>query len=70
MHTYLVFVLLKYVLLFQLVGLTPLATSVRNLNLLEYQSKELLDKHGVTVQKFKMAESAEQAKEAVQTFSK
>ena len=51
-------------------SLTPLASSVRNLNLLEYQSKELLDKHGVTVQKFKMAESAEQAKEAVKTFSK
>ncbi|XP_043238347.1 succinate--CoA ligase [GDP-forming] subunit beta, mitochondrial-like [Amphibalanus amphitrite] len=53
----------------KLVGITPLASSVRNLNLLEYQSKELLDKHGVTVQKFKMAESAEQAKEAVKTFT-
>ncbi|XP_037087372.1 succinate--CoA ligase [GDP-forming] subunit beta, mitochondrial-like [Pollicipes pollicipes] len=52
----------------KLLALTSLSPSVRHLNLLEYQSKDLLDKHGVTVQKFKMAESAEQAKEAVKTF--
>jgi len=48
--------------------LAPSTSSVRHLNLLEYQSKDLLDKHGVTVQKFKMAESASQAREVIQEF--
>ena len=32
----------------------------RNLNLLEYQSKGLLENYGVTVQKFKMAGNADE----------
>ena len=36
---------------------TPL---FRNLNLLEYQSKGLLENYGVTVQKFKMAGNADE----------
>jgi len=39
----------------------PNVLVVRHLNLLEYQSKELLAKHGVTVQRFKMVESASDA---------
>lgn len=34
---------------------------VRNLNLLEYQSKDLLAKHGVTVQKFKLVTNPQEA---------
>uniref|UniRef100_A0A2P2I166 Succinate--CoA ligase [GDP-forming] subunit beta, mitochondrial n=1 Tax=Hirondellea gigas TaxID=1518452 RepID=A0A2P2I166_9CRUS len=37
---------------------------VRKLNLLEYQSKVLLEKHGVTVQKFRILDSAATALEA------
>ena len=36
---------------------TPIS---RNLNLLEYQSKGLLENYGVTVQKFKMAGNADE----------
>ena len=35
----------------------------RNLNLLEYQSKGLLENYGVTVQKFKMASNADEVRE-------
>ena len=38
---------------------TPL---FRNLNLLEYQSKGLLENYGVTVQKFKMAGNADEVR--------
>ena len=34
---------------------------LRNLNLLEYQAKGLLEDYGVTVQKFKMASNPEEA---------
>lgn len=37
---------------------------VRHLNLLEYQSKVLLENHGVTVQRFKILDSHEEATEA------
>ena len=37
----------------------------RNLNLLEYQSKGLLENYGVTVQKFKMAGNADEVKMGV-----
>lgn len=37
----------------------------RNLNLLEYQSKDLLAKHGVTVQKFKLIQNDAEAENAV-----
>lgn len=37
---------------------------VRNLNLLEYQSKVLLENHGVTIQRFKLLDSAQPALEA------
>lgn len=39
----------------------PQLSIVRHLNLLEYQSKELLAKYGVTVQKFAMVRSTEEA---------
>lgn len=37
------------------------SSQVRNLNLLEYQSKDLLAKHGVTVQKFKLVTNPQEA---------
>ncbi|KAK6631956.1 Succinate--CoA ligase [GDP-forming] subunit beta, mitochondrial [Polyplax serrata] len=37
------------------------STQIRKLNLLEYQSKDLLAKHGVTVQKFKLVSSNTEA---------
>ncbi|KAF2361079.1 Succinate--CoA synthetase beta subunit [Trinorchestia longiramus] len=44
---------------------TPgLHVPVRHLNLLEYQSKVLLDNHGVTIQKFKLLDSAKSACES------
>lgn len=40
----------------------------RNLNLLEYQSKVLLEKYGVTIQKFKILDSGENAQEATNSL--
>ncbi|XP_037802928.1 LOW QUALITY PROTEIN: succinate--CoA ligase [GDP-forming] subunit beta, mitochondrial-like [Penaeus monodon] len=42
---------------------------VRHLNLLEYQSKVLLDNHGVTVQKFRILDTHEAAGETVKTLN-
>ena len=36
---------------------------MRHLNLLEYQSKVLLDNHGVTIQRFKILDSPDSALE-------
>jgi acyl-CoA synthetase (NDP forming) len=47
--------------------LSPVAgnkISVRHLNLHEYQSKELMNRFGITVQKFKTAETPEEAGDA------
>ncbi|KAF9098573.1 Succinate--CoA ligase [GDP-forming] subunit beta, mitochondrial [Mortierella sp. AD031] len=41
-----------------------MASQVRHLNLHEYQSKQLMAKHNVNVQRFAIAESVEQAKNA------
>jgi len=41
----------------------------RNLNLLEYQSKNLLDKYGVTIQKFKILDSGENAAEQAKSLN-
>jgi hypothetical protein len=41
----------------------------RNLNLMEYQSKNLLDKHNVCVQKFMMVENKDEAKTVAKDFS-
>ncbi len=38
-------------------------SSLRRLNLHEYQSKELMTKYNVAVQKFKTAETAQQAEQ-------
>ena len=45
----------------QLLARTPAPTQVRRLNLHEYQSKWLMQQHAVRVQKFRVAENAEQA---------
>ena len=37
---------------------------VRNLNLHEYQSKDLMEKYGVAVQKFRIANTPEEADRA------
>ena len=42
----------------------------RQLNLLEYQSKVLLENHGVTIQKFRILESAASALEASKSLGK
>eukprot|EP01137_Pigoraptor_chileana_P008250 Opistho-2@54810 len=39
----------------------PMGIQVRNLNLHEYQSKELMEKHGVTTQRFKVANTPGEA---------
>lgn len=44
-------------------------TQVRNLNLLEYQSKKLLDEGGVAIQKFRVLESKNDGK-VLEDFSK
>lgn len=44
--------------------------AVRHLNLHEYQSKDLMEKYGVQVQKGKMADSAEKAHELAQWIKK
>lgn len=41
---------------------------VRHLNLHEYQSKQLMEKHAVNVQRFRMADSPAEAKEAVRAL--
>ena len=42
---------------------------VRNLNLHEYQSKELMQKFSIAVQKFKPADNAAQAEQAARELS-
>ncbi len=44
--------------------------AVRHLNLHEYQSKDLMEKFGVQVQKGKMADSADKAHELAQWIKK
>ncbi|EGD81559.1 Suclg2 protein [Salpingoeca rosetta] len=44
-------------------------TQVRQLNLHEYQSKGLMQKHGVTVQRFRFAETPEQAEEGARDLA-
>ena len=43
---------------------------VRYLNLLEYQSKALLESSGVAIQKFRVVENIQEAKCLTQDFSK
>jgi hypothetical protein len=45
------------------------AACVRKLNLLECQSKALLESNGVAIQKFRVVENVEEAKCLTQSFS-
>jgi hypothetical protein len=45
------------------------ATQIRNLNLLEYQSKALLESSGVAIQKFRVVQNVEEVKQLTQNFS-
>jgi hypothetical protein len=45
------------------------AACVRYLNLLEYQSKALLESNGVAIQKFRVVENVEEVKCLTQNFS-
>lgn len=47
-----------------------MARQVRHLNLHEYQSKQLMAKHNVNVQRFAIAESIDQAENAARGLSK
>lgn len=47
-----------------------MASQVRHLNLHEYQSKQLMAKHNVNVQRFAIAESIDQAENAARGLSK
>ena len=47
----------------------PSSQQVRHLNLHEYQSKELMAKHGVNTQKFRVADSASAAEAAARELS-
>jgi acyl-CoA synthetase (NDP forming) len=47
----------------------PIAEQTRQLNLHEYQSKALMQKYNVTVQKFRPAESAAEAEAAAKELS-
>lgn len=52
-----------------LVFLQVVAAHKRYLNLLEYQSKALLESSGVAIQKFRVVENIEEAKQLTQNFS-
>ena len=41
-------------------------TSLRRLNLQEFSSKELMEKHGLAVQRFRVAETAAEGTEGAQ----
>ena len=41
-------------------------SSVRRLNLQEFSSKELMEKHGLAVQRFRMAETASEGQDGAQ----
>lgn len=43
---------------------------VRHLNLLEFQSKDLLQKYGVAIQQFKVLDNSKADAEVVKTFGK
>lgn len=45
------------------------SSSVRRLNLQEYQSKKLMADNGINVQKFHMAETLDEAQTIANTFS-
>ena len=49
-------------------SLTPLSATqhVRHLNLHEYQSKELMQKYNISIQKFKAVDNAKDAEKAAQ----
>jgi hypothetical protein len=51
------------------VFLQVMAACVRYLNLLECQSKALLESNGVAIQKFRVVENVEEAKYLTQNFS-
>ena len=42
--------------------------SFRRLNLQEFSSKELMEKHGLAVQRFRMAETAEEGESGAQEY--
>ncbi|CAG0888654.1 unnamed protein product, partial [Darwinula stevensoni] len=46
----------------------PSWIQTRNLNLLEYQSKSLLEEHGIKIQKFRLVENVAQAEEVARSF--
>ena len=46
------------------------AVPVRWLNLQEYQSKKLMEDHGINIQKFKVATTPDEAEKISKTFSK
>jgi hypothetical protein len=52
-----------------LIFLQVAAAHVRYLNLLEYQSKALLESSGVAIQQFRVVENTEQVKQLTQNFS-
>lgn len=45
------------------------AAHIRYLNLLEYQSKALLESSGVAIQKFRVVQNVEEVKQLTQNFS-
>lgn len=49
-------------------GAAIVSAPSRNLNLQEFQSKKIMEDHGIAIQKFRVAESIEDAKKIAQTF--
>ena len=49
-------------------GAVIVSAPSRNLNLQEYQSKKIMEDHGIVIQNFRVAESIEDASKIAQTF--
>ena len=49
---------------------TSAKASLRRLNLQEFSSKELMEKHGLAVQRFRMAETAAEGQAGAQEYVK
>ena len=52
--------------MFRKIAQLPVRQAVRRLNLQEFSSKELMEKHGLAVQRFKVAETDAEGVEGAQ----
>ena len=52
--------------MFRKIAQLPVRQTVRRLNLQEFSSKELMEKHGLAVQRFRVAETDQEGVEGAQ----